>query len=257
MLELQAERVADIALSESETHLEGVHADEIESLRLEVRNLSFRYAEGDPWVLEHFNLTVEPGESVAIAAPSGAGKTTLAKLILGLLEPTEGEIRFGGIDIRKLGLARYRAQVGAVMQDDQLFAGFIADNISLFDPDATPHGVAAAAHLAGIHEEIAALPMGYQTLVGDMGSSLSGGQKQRVLLAIALYRKPQFLVLDEATSHLDVAREREINALIKRLKSTRLVLAHRLETLAAADRVAVLGKGPSKSDLMHLISENE
>ena len=213
MLELQAERVADIALSEPETHLEGVHADEIESLRREVRNLSFRYA--------------------------------------------EGEIRFGGIDIRKRGLARYRAQVGAVMQDDQLFAGSIADNISLFDPDAMPQGAAAAAHLAGIHEEIAALPMGYQTLVGDMGSSLSGGQRQRVLLARALYRKPKFLVLDEATSHLDAAREREINALINRLKITRLVLAHRPETLAAADSVAVLGKGPSKSDLMHLISENE
>ena len=101
-------------------------------------------------MLEHFNLTVELGESVAIAAPSGAGKTTLAKLILGLVEPTEGEIRFGGVDIHKLGLARYRAQVGAVMQDDQLFAGSIGDNISLFDSEATPQAVAAAAHLAGI-----------------------------------------------------------------------------------------------------------
>ncbi|EQD60507.1 ABC transporter-like domain protein [mine drainage metagenome] len=181
--------------------------------------MSFRYADGEPWVLEHFNLTVESGESVAVAAPSGAGKSTLAKLILGLLEPTEGEIRFGGIDIRKLGLAHYRSLMGVVMQDDQLFAGSIADNISLFDPEATPQGVAAAAHLAGIHEEIAALPMGYQTLVGDMGSSLSGGQRQRVLLARALYRKPKFLLLDEATSHLDVAREREINTLIKRLEN--------------------------------------
>jgi ATP-binding cassette subfamily B protein RaxB len=144
-------------------------------------------------------------------------------------------------------LARYRAQVGAVMQDDQLFAGSIADNISLFDPEATPQAVAAAAHLAGVHEEIAALPMGYQTLVGDMGSSLSGGQKQRVLLARALYRRSKFLVLDEATSHLDVAREREINTLIKRLKITRLVLAHRPETLASADRVIVLGKGQPQS----------
>ena len=247
MLELHAERVADIALSEPEAHLDGVHADEIESPGLEVRNLSFRYAEGEPWVLEHFNLSVEPGESVAIAAPSGAGKTTLAKLILGLLDPTDGEIRFGGIDIRKLGLARYRAQVGAVMQDDQLFAGSIADNISLFDPEATPQGVAAAAHLAGIHDEIAVLPMGYQTLVGDMGSSLSGGQRQRVLLARALYRQPKLLVLDEATSHLDVAREREINTLVKRLKITRLVLAHRPETLASADRVIVLGRGCADS----------
>ncbi|EQD35476.1 ABC transporter-like domain protein, partial [mine drainage metagenome] len=146
-----------------------------------------------------------------------------------------------------LGLAHYRSLMGVVMQDDQLFAGSIADNISLFDPEATPQGVAAAAHLAGIHEEIAALPMGYQTLVGDMGSSLSGGQRQRVLLARALYRKPKFLLLDEATSHLDVAREREINTLIKRLKITRLVLAHRPETLASADRVIVLGRGCSDS----------
>ncbi len=243
MLGLHAERVADIALSAPEADLEGVHAGSVEDTRLEVRNLSFRYAEGEPWVIENFNLTIEPGESVAIAAPSGAGKTTLAKLILGLLEPNQGEIRFGGIDIRKLGLARYRSLVGAVMQDDQLFAGSIADNISLFDPEATPQRIEAAAHLARIHDEIIAMPMGYDTLVGDMGSSLSGGQKQRVLLARALYRKPKLLVLDEATSHLDVAREREINALVKRLKITRLVLAHRPETLASADRVIVLGGG--------------
>jgi len=247
MLGLHAERVADIALSCPETDLEGVHAGSIEEPRLEMRNLSFRYAEGEPWVIENFSLTIEPGESVAIAAPSGAGKTTLAKLVLGLLEPNQGEIRFGGIDIRKLGLVRYRSAVGAVMQDDQLFAGSIADNISLFDPEATPQRVEASAHLARIHEEIVAMPMGYETLVGDMGSSLSGGQKQRVLLARALYRKPKFLVLDEATSHLDVAREREINALVKRLKITRLVLAHRPETLASADRVIMLGRATIES----------
>ena len=223
--------------------LEGVHAGSIEEPRLEMRNLSFRYAEGEPWVIENFSLTIEPGETVAIAAPSGAGKTTLAKLVLGLLEPNQGEIRFGGIDIRRLGLKYYRGLVAAVMQDDHLFAGSIADNISLFDPEATSQRIEAAAQLAQIHQEIVAMPMGYETLVGDMGSSLSGGQKQRVLLARALYRKPKFLVLDEATSHLDVAKEREINALVKRLKITRMVLAHRPETLASADRVIVLGKG--------------
>ena len=243
MLGLHAERVADIALSSPETDLEGVHAGSIEEPRLEMRNLSFRYAEGEPWVIENFSLTIEPGETVAIAAPSGAGKTTLAKLVLGLLEPNQGEIRFGGIDIRRLGLKYYRGLVAAVMQDDHLFAGSIADNISLFDPEATSQRIEAAAQLAQIHQEIVAMPMGYETLVGDMGSSLSGGQKQRVLLARALYRKPKFLVLDEATSHLDVAKEREINALVKRLKITRMVLAHRPETLASADRVIVLGKG--------------
>ncbi|EQD45721.1 colicin V secretion ABC transporter ATP-binding protein, partial [mine drainage metagenome] len=115
------------------------------------------------------------------------------KLVLGLLEPTEGTILYGGIDLRTLGLARYRSHVAAVMQDDTLFAGSLADNISLFDPDATPLKAEAVARQAQIHDEIVAMPMGYQTLVGDMGSSLSGGQKQRVLLARALYRKPRFL----------------------------------------------------------------
>jgi ATP-binding cassette subfamily B protein RaxB len=237
MLGLHAERVADIALTEPEAQLHGTYTGPDPEPRLEVRNLSFRYADGEPWVIQNLSFSIAPGESVAIAAPSGTGKTTLAKLVLGLLEPTEGAILFGGIDIRALGLARYRSQVAAVMQDDQLFAGSIADNISLFDPEATPLKVEAVARQAQIHDEIMAMPMGYQTLVGDMGSSLSGGQKQRVLLARALYRKPRFLVLDEATSHLDVAREREVNAIVKRMNLTRLVLAHRPETLASCDRV--------------------
>lgn len=244
MLGLHAERVADIALTEPEAQLHGTYTgpgpDPDPEPRLEVKNLSFRYADGEPWVIQDCSFSIEPGESVAIAAPSGTGKTTLAKLVLGLLEPTEGQILYGGIDIRTLGLARYRSQVAAVMQDDQLFAGSIADNIALFDPDTTPLKVEAMARLAHIHDEIVAMPMGYQTLVGDMGSSLSGGQKQRVLLARALYRRPKFLVLDEATSHLDVAREREVNAIVKRMQLTRLVLAHRPETLESAERIIAL-----------------
>lgn len=255
MLRLHAERVADIALYPQED-LEGVHTGSISEARVEVKNLSFRYAEGELPVIQHFNLTIEPGESVAIAAPSGTGKTTLAKLILGLLQPTEGQISFGGIDIQKLGLTRYRDMVAAVMQDDQLFAGSIADNISLFDPDATLQKVEAAARLARIHDEIAANRSGYETLVGDMGSSLSGGQRQRILLARALYREPKLLVLDEATSYLDVIREREVNALIKHMKITRLVLAHRPETLASADRVIVLQKGYEDPVVFSSKSEN-
>ena len=240
MLGLHAERVADIALTEPEAQLHGSYAGPDPESRLEVQNLSFRYADGEPWVIKDLSFSIAPGESLAIAAPSGTGKTTLSKLVLGLLEPSEGRILFGGVDIRTLGLARYRSLVGAVMQEDTLFAGSIADNISLFDPNATPLKVEAVARQAQIHDEIVAMPMGYQTLVGDMGSSLSGGQKQRVLLARALYRKPRFLVLDEATSHLDVAREREVNAIVKRMKLTRLVLAHRPETLAEADRTIEL-----------------
>ena len=247
MLGLHAERVADIALTPAEASLEAGYTGPLPAACVEVKNLCFRYAEGEPWILKDCSLRIEAGECVAIAGPSGCGKTTLAKLLLGLLEPTEGTILFGGIDIRRLGLARYRSSVAAVMQDDQLFAGTIADNIAFFDPDATPLRVEAAARLAHIHDEIVAMPMGYQSLVGDMGSSLSGGQKQRVLLARALYRRPKLLVLDEATSHLDIERERQVNATVKRMKLTRLVIAHRPETLASADRVTVLQGGRARS----------
>lgn len=250
MLGLHAERVADIAMTPAETSLEAGYAGPLPAACVEVKNLSFRYAEGEPWVLKDCSIRIEAGECVAIAGPSGCGKTTLAKLLLGLLEPTEGTILFGGIGVRKLGLARYRSEVAAVMQDDQLFAGSIADNIAFFDPDATPLRVEAAARLAHIHDEVVAMPMGYQSLVGDMGASLSGGQKQRVLLARALYRRPKLLVLDEATSHLDVERERQINAVIKRMKLTRLVVAHRPETLACADRVITLDGERASSDAL-------
>jgi ATP-binding cassette subfamily B protein RaxB len=180
---------------------------------------------------------------VALIGPSGCGKTTLAKIILGLLEPYEGEVLYGGIDIRRLGLGRYRSQVGAVMQDDQLFAGSIADNIACFDNESSLLRIEAAARLAAIHDDIAAMPMGYQSLVGDMGSALSGGQKQRLLLARALYRKPALLVLDEATSHLDIERERQVNAAVNRMQITRIVIAHRPETVASAQRVLLVANG--------------
>jgi ATP-binding cassette subfamily B protein RaxB len=243
MLRLHAERVADIALTAPEPHLAATWDGPMSEVRIEVRNVGFRYAQGEPWILRNCSLQIAAGESVALIGPSGCGKTTLAKLILGLLEPEDGEVLIGGIDIRRLGLGRYRSLVGAVMQDDQLFAGSIADNIAFFDTESSPLRVEAAARLAAIHEDIARMPMGYQTLVGDMGSALSGGQKQRLLLARALYRKPKLLVLDEATSHLDIDRERQVNAAVNRLKITRIVIAHRPETIASADRVLVVNNG--------------
>lgn len=237
MLNLHTERISDIALSKPEAAVEPTWVGDLANTSLEVRNMSFRYAEGEPWVLRHCTFSVAPGQSVAICGPSGCGKTTLGKVILGLLEPQEGKVLYGGIDIRKLGLARYRSQIGAVMQDDQLFAGSIAENISFFDRQVTQSRIEAAARATGIHDEILAMPMSYESLVGDMGSALSGGQKQRLLLARALYRKPALLVLDEATSHLDIECERLVNAAVNHLAITRLVIAHRPETIASAQRV--------------------
>lgn len=193
-------------------------------------------------MLQDVNLRIEAGESVAITGPSGCGKTTLAKIMLGLLEPSAGEITIGGVRLKQLGPTAYRESVGTVMQEDQLFTGSIADNIAFFDPTPDFERIQACAQLAAVHQEIATMPMGYNTLAGDMGTVLSGGQKQRVLLARALYKKPRILVLDEPTSHLDVTRERQVNEAVKQLKLTRIIIAHRMETIASCDRVVVLGQ---------------
>lgn len=243
MLRLHGERLADIVLAEPEDAESKPEIAPPASPRIEVENLSFRYAEGEPWVLKGCSFTVEPSESLAIVGGSGCGKTTLVKLMLGLLKPTGGRIRIGGLDLHQVGPRNIRAIVGAVMQDDQLFAGSIADNISFFDTAYDQERIEAAARLAAIHDEIAAMPMGYHSLIGDMGSSLSGGQKQRVILARALYRNPKLLFLDEATSHLDVMKEQLVNDAVKQLKLTKVIVAHRPETIQSADRVLVLDGG--------------
>jgi ATP-binding cassette subfamily B protein RaxB len=246
MLKLHTERVADIALTEPE-ELNGRGFSRLPlKADIELKNVCFRYSEEDPWILQDCNLYLEEGCSLAVTGPSGCGKSTLAKIILGLLKPTSGTVMFGGLPIETIGLSNYRQSIGAVMQDDQLFAGSLYDNISFFDAESTMERVVAAAKLAAVHEDILRIPMAYQTPVGDMGSSLSGGQKQRVILARALYREPQLLVLDEATSHLDVAREREVNESIRKLKVTRVIIAHRPETIRSADRVVALCDGRTK-----------
>jgi ATP-binding cassette subfamily B protein RaxB len=177
-----------------------------------------------------------------IAGPSGAGKTTLAKVLLGLIEPSSGEVVVDGTPLPILGTQVYREHVAAVMQDDHLVSGSIADNICFFDPAFDMDWMIECAQRAGIHDEIMAMPMTYNSLIGDMGSSLSGGQRQRVLLARALYRRPRILVLDEGTAHLDIEMERRINDTLRELKITRVVIAHRPETIRAADRVFSLDK---------------
>ncbi|MFT3720820.1 peptidase domain-containing ABC transporter [Pseudorhodoferax sp.] len=243
MLALHTERVGDIALAPVE-EAAGEPAGAVPADgAIELKNVSFRHAETEPPVLQDFSLRIEPGESVAIVGPSGCGKTTLVKLILGLLQPGAGSIEVGGRPLARVGLAAWRGAVGCVMQDDQLFAGSIGENICFFEPVPDHERIEACARLAAVHDEITAMPMQYNTLVGDMGTVLSGGQKQRILLARALYRRPRVLVLDEATSHLDVARERSVNEAVRGLALTRIIVAHRPETIASADRVVVLGGG--------------
>ncbi|MGU3521607.1 peptidase domain-containing ABC transporter [Enterobacteriaceae bacterium C23F] len=244
MLRLHGERLADIVLTDKEGDMDNVVALPAgeTALPIEVKNISFRYATTEPWVFERCSLSLHAGESVAIIGPSGQGKSTLVKLLLGLLKPEEGSIEVAGQDIRKLGMNWYREHVGSVMQDDILFAGSIMDNISFFDTHYSIERVEQAAKLAQIHEDIMTMPMGYNSLVGDMGSSLSGGQMQRVLLARALYRQPRILILDEATSHLDITREKGINDAIRCMDITRVIIAHRPETIRSADRIILLNK---------------
>lgn len=248
MLRLQAERLADIVLTAPEPREAAPLRRELPA-RIELAGLRFAYSDGEPPVIDALDLAIEPGESVAIVGPSGCGKTTLLKLMLGILAPQAGEVRIGGMPLRQLGLPAWRDMIGTVMQDDQLFAGSIADNISFFDARADHDWIEQCARLAAVHDEIEAMPMGYHTLIGDMAVSISGGQKQRILLARALYKRPRFLFLDEATSALDVEREREVNLAIRALEITRVVIAHRPETIAAAGRVVVLGEGRVAQDL--------
>jgi ATP-binding cassette subfamily B protein RaxB len=254
MLRLHGERLADIVLSAPEADAGG-GAPMAAAPRIELRNVSFRYADGEPDVLSAVNLVIEPGESVAIVGPSGCGKSTLLKLLLGVHAPSAGEVLVGGEPLARRGVRAWRATVGAVMQEEPLFSGSIADNISFFEAAADRARIEQCARVASVHDEIEAMPMGYDTLIGDMGAALSGGQKQRILLARALYKQPSVLLLDEATSSLDVERERVVNQAVKQLALTRVIVAHRPETIASASRVVALHDGRIAQDLRAVPSQ--
>ncbi|MCC4622112.1 peptidase domain-containing ABC transporter [Xanthomonas cassavae CFBP 4642] len=237
MLGLHLNRLADITTADEEPargRLEGALRSAPE---VQVKGLGYRYSEWEPWIFRNLSFTIAPGQSVALVGPSGCGKTTLAKIVLGLIAPQEGEVTVTDQPGPVCRSANPAEGMAAVMQDDCLFSGTIADNLAFFDSAAELSEIEAAARAAGIHDDILKMPMGYETLVGDMGSTLSGGQKQRVLLARALYRQPKILVLDEATSHLDSDNEKVVNDAVMDLEITRIIIAHRKETIAMADRV--------------------
>ncbi|MFC2292520.1 peptidase domain-containing ABC transporter [Kingella oralis] len=243
MLGLHAERLADIVLEETEQGAVGaMQPEKVQGFDFVIENVSFRYAENEPFVLRDVNLQIRQGETVAFAGHSGCGKSTLIQILTGSLKPESGRVLLGGHDIHALPPAFVRQFSATVMQDDVLFAGSIAENICFFDETPDAAKIEHCAKMANIHDEIAAMPMAYETLIGDMGSALSGGQKQRIILARALYREPRILFLDEASSHLDADNERIINDNLRRLNITKIMVAHRQETLAMADRVVVLGQ---------------
>ncbi|WP_262297809.1 peptidase domain-containing ABC transporter [Microvirga sesbaniae] len=244
MLDLHLDRLSDIALAEREHDRDrGSLVTRQVAGAVAIEGVGFRYADTEPEVLSGATLTVEPGEFVAITGPSGGGKTTLLKIMLGLFRPTQGRVLIDGTPLEDFGVRCFRSQVGVVMQDDQLLSGSIAENIAFFDARIDLERMRECATLAGIDQDIMAMPMNYDTLVGDMGTVLSGGQRQRVLLARALYRGPRILFMDEGTSHLDLDKEREVNRALAGLAITRIVIAHRPETIRAADRIVVLREG--------------
>ena len=230
MLDLHLDRVADIALEEREQD-STASADESDRApvtgRLDVRNVSFRFGSQEPWILRNFSLSVDAGECITLVAPSGYGKTTLIKIMMGLIEPQEGEVFIDGRSLKQLGLGNYRSSFASVTQNDKLMSGTIEENICFFQDAANKDEIIAAAKMANIHDEIAAMPLGYKSLVGELGSMLSGGQQQRILLARAFFKKPRVLFLDEATSHLDRENERHINEQIAALSITRIQVSHR------------------------------
>jgi len=244
MLDLHADRVADIALAATESAGEMpavARADApTAAFVLDARGLGFAYGiEG--FVFRGLDFHARPGETVAIVGPSGSGKTTLVKVLAGLLDRTEGTLTAAGRDIRDWDKAAYRSRIGVVMQDDHLFVGTIEDNISFFDPQHDPVRARECAKLAMIDEDIAAMPMGYNTIVGSLGVALSGGQRSRVLLARALYRQPQILFLDETFDQLDLARERAITDGLRITGIGLVIVSHRPETVGSVDRIVQLG----------------
>ncbi|EOU5699861.1 colicin V export peptidase/ABC transporter CvaB [Escherichia coli] len=238
IMSLHNERIADIALHEKEEKKPEIEiVAHMGPISLETNGLSYRYDSQSAPIFSALSLSVAPGESVAITGASGAGKTTLMKVLCGLFEPDSGRVLINGIDIRQIGINNYQRMIACVMQDDRLFSGSIRENICGFAEEMDEEWMVECARASHIHDVIMNMPMGYETLIGELGEGLSGGQKQRIFIARALYRKPGILFMDEATSALDSESEHFVNVAIKNMNITRVIIAHRETTLRTVDRV--------------------
>jgi ATP-binding cassette, subfamily B, bacterial len=236
------EHLGDLASAPAEQPEPGAPAPRLRG-ELGARGLGFRHTHRSPWAVRHVDVHVPAGGKLGVVGPSGSGKSTLVKLLAGLYPATEGAVAYDGHDLRSLDLRSLRRRLGVVLQDPFLITGTVAENIALRHPDAPRADVVAAAELAAVHDDIAALPLGYDTMLANGGAELSGGQCQRIALARALLDRPSVLILDEATSHLDSATEAQVERNLRDLGITRVVIAHRLSTVRDADQILVLEGG--------------
>ncbi len=243
LLRVPLNRLSDIAFARTENRGEDGGRDINFTGHVSIQMGAFRYGKLEKPVFAGVNFEAKPGEFVAIIGASGSGKSTLLKIIAGLQELSSGKLLFDERDSKAWNVRTLRQQIGMVLQEDTLLKGSIAENIALFDENINMEQVKVAAELASIADEIEQFAMGYETSVGDMGSTLSGGQKQRVLLARALYKKPKLLLLDEATSHLDTKNEKTVQKALESLNITRIVVAHRPQTIEQADVTYLMDKG--------------
>lgn len=236
------ERLEDVLSAEPEQSDDVLAAPKLSGL-VELSDVTFQYGPNSPTVVRNVSLRLEPGTCTAIVGKSGSGKSTLASLMMGLYEPTAGRILLDERNLWDLDVKSVRRQLGIVPQSPYIFGSSIRDNIALMAPDASLDDVVAAAKLACIHDDVVATPMAYESVVTDGGASLSGGQRQRIALARALVHKPAVLLLDEATSSLDAASELDVMNNLARLQCTRIIVAHRLSTIAFADTIIVMEDG--------------
>lgn len=238
LLALHLSRIADISLEKKENYSSTPPTEfKIDSIRIEVSNLSYQYSSHDRMVLENVNFSINSGECVAIIGPSGCGKTTLMKLMMGLVPTTGGRILINNVNINDLGVTNFRNIYSGVLQDDRLLSGSVSENITFFSNKVEMDFVIECSKKAQIYDDIMNMPMKFDTIIGDTSSNLSGGQEQRILLARALYKSPKILFLDEASSALDIETEKKINIEIRKLGITTIMISHRFDTIKMADRI--------------------